>query len=171
MPQNVTSVTNTADLNFEGQQMRDIRKLAVGFLAMALMLAGAAGAQEAKQVDNPYQGEFPFTLGKTITPNVKIDGVVWRALTVSQVGHKELKSGRAIKTRIEIEVENTAEDSARVDIILLFEDDQGNGLDRLELKTFRVYGSSTRTFRQKVKIQADVLKASTKLYLFAEVMR
>ncbi|NOZ79798.1 MAG: hypothetical protein GXP48_11600 [Acidobacteria bacterium] len=151
-----------------------------GFLAFVAVFgmgawAGAAAPAEQKtppspvKASNPYQGEVVCRLGDTVSPNVNVDGVVWRSLAVQQVGHRKLVSGKAIKTRIEVVLENTRDRRAKADIVLLFEDEQGNPLDRLELNTISVSGGAMRTIRQKVKIQADVLTAMRKIYLFAEI--
>ena len=161
--------------------MKFTKVFVAGFIATILVwgmpvwaAAPAAGQQKTPpapvKVGNPYQGEIACRLGDTVNPNVNVDGVVWRSLAVQQVGHKKLVSGKAIKTRIEIVLENTRDRRAKATIVLLFEDEQGNALDRVELNPIAVSGGAMKTARQKVKIQADVLTAMRKIYLFAEVL-
>ena len=160
--------------------MKPAKIFVAGFLALAVVFgmeawAGAAAPAQQKtprnpvKASNPYQGEIACRLGDTVSPNVNIDGVVWRSLAVQEVGHKKLVSGKAIKTRIEIVLENSRDRRAKADVVLLFEDEQGNPLDRVELNTISVSGGAMRTAAQKIKIQADVLTAMRKIYLFAEV--
>jgi len=139
---------------------------------VALLLAGAIQgvAQEEKfaTAANPYQGEVPFKLGEPSKPMVEIAGIQWR--TIRLVPYTtQLESGRQIKTTVELNLENTRGERARVLIVLLFEDAAGNGLDRVELKPVTVGAGKRKVFRQKIKVQADVLSAAAKLYLFAEV--
>ncbi len=139
---------------------------------VALVLAGAiqGAAQEGAfaKVGNPYQGEVPFTLGEPSAPMVEIAGVRWSTVRLVP-STTALESGRQIKTRVEFTLENTTSRRAKVLIILLFEDASGNGLDRVELKPVSVGGGRRKLFKEKVKVQADVLSAAAKLYLFAEV--
>ncbi len=160
--------------------MKFSKVFAAGFITMILVCgmqawAGSPATGQQKtlpppaKTSNPYQGEVACRFGDTVSPNVDIDGVVWHALAVREVGHRKLVSGKAIKTRIEVVLENTRNRRAKADIILLFEDEQGNALDRIELDTISVSSGATKTARQKVKIQADVLTAMRKIYLFAEI--
>ena len=153
--------------------MKDARKLVLGFMAVVLACASVGNAQEGnyRQVDNPYQGELAYRLGAKATPMVVIDGLRWKTISVSEVGSKPLQSGRAIKTEVGAEFENTEDGSATVVVVILFEDEQGNSLDRIECKRERIGGGSTRKIRQRFKIQADVLREMARLYLFAEVRR
>jgi hypothetical protein len=47
----------------------------------------------------------------------------------------------------------------------------GNGLQRVEYPPVRVGGGDTKLFREKVKVQGDVLLATAKIYVFCEVSR
>ncbi|HHQ47675.1 MAG TPA: hypothetical protein ENK19_02165 [Acidobacteria bacterium] len=142
--------------------------VALVVLVLAGVVPGMAQEQQFTKVDNPYQGEVPFTLGKPSAPNVEIAGVRWLAVELVPATN-DLVSGRRIRTTVELTFENTMAGRAKVLVVLLFEDAEGNGLDRIELKQVSVPGGKKKVFRQKVKLQADLLKSTAKLYLFAEV--
>jgi hypothetical protein len=155
----------------EGDMSWKIRRIVVALVVLVLAGAAPGLAQEQQQftkVDNPYQGEVPFTLGEASTPNVEIAGVRWLAVRLVP-STAELISGHQIRTRVELTFENTMAGRAKVLVVLLFEDADGNGLDRIELKPVTVPGGRRKLFKQKIKLQADLLKSAAKLYLFAEV--
>ncbi|NOZ93141.1 MAG: hypothetical protein GXP47_00160 [Acidobacteria bacterium] len=137
-------------------------------LVLAGTLQGLAQNADFATVDNPYQGEVPFTLGKPSSPMVEIAGIRWSTIRLIP-STTALESGRRIRTVVEVTLENTMRSRAKVLIVLLFEDGDGNGLDRVELKPITVGGGKKKIFKQKIKVQSDVLGAAAKLYLFAEV--
>jgi len=146
-----------------------MRQLArIGGLVMVGALVGAVALAGTPQpVDNPYQGEFPFTLGEPLEPGVSIDGVVWTGLRVAPQG--KLRSGKAVKTQIELAFDNGTAGGVEILVVVLFEDEHGQNLDRVDLGSFSLAAGRNRRFRKKVKIQSDVLSAAKKVYLFCEV--
>lgn len=148
--------------------MRKPAKLGLLFVLTVLVSGWSAGAAPTP-AKSPYQGEIPFKLGQPLDPGVSIDGVVWNEVQVTPKG--KLSSGRAVKTEILLRFHNTTADHARVFVVLLFEDEHGESLDRLELKPTSLGAGKTRRVKEKVKIQSDVLTAARKLYLFCEVRR
>ncbi len=137
-------------------------------LVVAVLLAGSmAWAGAPQPVDNPYQGEFEFTPGEAIDPGVSIDGVVWTGFTASPQG--ELRPGKAVKTVLQTSFDNGSANDVRLLVVVLFEDEQGESLDRIELDPVNLAAGRSRSFRQKVKIQSDVLSSAAKVYLFCEV--
>jgi len=147
-----------------------MRRVIVVFVALVLAgaIQGMAQEEAFATADNPYQGEVPFVLGEPSTPMVQIAGVRWLSVRLV-TATAELVSGHQVKTRVELTFENTMAGRAKVLVVILFEDATGNGLDRIELKPVAVPGGRRKLFKQRVKIQADVLKSAAKLYLFAEV--
>ncbi len=141
---------------------------AIGGFVIVMVLVGAVALAGALQpVDNPYQGEFPFTLGEEVTVGVSIDGVVWNSFTANPLG--ELRPGRAVRTVLEMAFDNGNADAVRLLVVILFEDERGESLDRIELDPMTLAAGRTRRFRKKVKIQSDVLSTAAKVYLFCEV--
>lgn len=147
------------------------RKSFIGGFAVIVLLALPAGAQQPtyRQVANPFQEEYPYHVGDSLAPNVEVSGVRWTQVQVEPVSEPPFESGRAVKVRVHLAFDNVGESSARVDVVLLFEDDQGSLLHRLECKTVRVGSDEQRTLEQTYKIQGDVLTATGNLYIFAAV--
>lgn len=142
--------------------------------AAALLGTSLVAAQDDPQYtpsSNPYQAEFAYRIDGELRPAVEIDRVRWRSLKVSPKNADDVRSGDTVTTFIELDFENTGGDAATVVVVVLFEDEQGNSLDRVECEPEKVRGGEARSARQKVKLQGDVLLATAKLYLFYEVQR
>jgi hypothetical protein len=135
--------------------------LVVGLVSLSLPAADPTSAH------SPYQGEITFRLGEVLDPAVSIDGVIWKQVRVTP--RADLRSGRAVKTEIDLGFNNTSTQDVRMIVVLLFEDERGESLDRVELKPVSLAQGRERVVQDKVKIQSDVLRTARKLYLFCEV--
>jgi hypothetical protein len=146
-------------------------KSLIGGFAVVLLLALPSGAQQPtfRQVANPFQEEYAYHVGDSLAPNVEVSGVRWTLVRVEPLSEPPFESGRAVKVRVHFGFDNVGESSSKVDVVLLFEDGQGSLLHRLECKTVKVRTGEPRTYEQTYKIQADVLTATGKLYVFADV--
>ncbi len=151
--------------------MKHLWKRLVGGFALALLCAPPVAAQQPtyRKADNPFQEELPYHVGDSLAPNVEVAGVRWTQVQVEPLAEPPFESGRAVKVRVHLGFENVGESTAKVDIVLLFEDERGSLLQRLECKTVRVRSGEPRTFHQTYKIQGDVLSATARLYVFADV--
>ena len=146
--------------------MRKPAKVALLWLFPVLVAAWSPAA-DPTPAHSPYQGEIPFELGQPLDPGVSIDGVVWNEVQVAPKG--KLSSGRAVKTEVLLGFRNTSSQDVRIIVVLLFEDERGESLDRVELKPASLAAGKARRFKQRLKIQSDVLQEARKLYLFCEV--
>ena len=152
------------------------RRTRVSTTISVVVLLGASllmaqGEPQYEPSSNPYQAEFEYTIDGVLRPAAEIDGVRWRSLRVSPKKPDDVRSGVPQTTFIELDFENVRSEAATVVVVVLFEDEQGNGLDRVDCDPEKVRGEEARSFRQKAKIQGDVLLATAKLYLFCEVQR
>ncbi len=141
-------------------------KVAIMWLVMGLVSLSLPAA-DPDSAHSPYQGEMTFKLAKILDPAVSIDGVIWKQVRVRP--RADLRSGRAIKAEIDLGFENKSPQDVRIIVVLLFEDERGESLDRVELKQVFLSQDRERVFKDKVKIQSDVLSTARKLYLFCEV--
>jgi hypothetical protein len=142
-------------------------RLAVG--AAFLATAGVVAAQEYAASPNPYQGEFAYTVDSELKPLVEVEGVRWPTLRVAPKSPNDVRSGQSVAVNIAYDLENVRDQGAKVVIVVLFEDAQGNSLDRVECDPVQVASGSVKSFRQKAKLQGDVLLSTARLYLFLEV--
>jgi hypothetical protein len=149
------------------------RRLAVGMVlvAGAGLLAAQEAAQEYTPAPNPYQGEFVYTVDAELKPLVEVEGVRWQLLRVAPKSADAVRSGQAVAVNILFDLENVRDQTATGVLVVLFEDAQGNRLDRVECEPVQVPTGGARSFRQKAKVQGDVLLATEKVYLFLEVQR
>ncbi len=142
------------------------------FVVVGILAAGPAPAQESEvrytEAENPWQGEVQYTVGETINPAVEIAGIRWFGLQVTPTSGT-LPSGTEVKAVVRMGFENTTGHNVNVLVVLIFEDEHGTGLDRVELKKVRVKAGQRKVSKEKIRIQADVLRATARLYLFAEV--
>lgn len=146
--------------------MRKPAKVALLSLLWVLVAVWSPAA-DPTPAHSPYQGEIPFQLGQPLDPGVSIDGVIWSEVQVTPKG--ELRSGRAIKTEVSLGFQNTSAQDVRILVVLLFEDEHGESLDRVEIKPASLAAGKAKRFKERLKIQSDVLSDARKLYLFCEV--
>ena len=140
---------------------------------MALCLAASpAVAQDADYTAaaNPFQDDFEYEIGADLRPLVAVDGVSWTRFAVRPRSDREYDPAKEVPLLVEVDVLNNG-DSAAVLLIVLFEDENGNALDRLELDNIKVGRGRLREEIQKHKVTGSVLGATRRLYLFFEVSR
>jgi hypothetical protein len=151
-----------------------LRSWTLVVLSTAVLVIGAGdlsaqGGANYTPVENPYQAEYEFTVGSDLTPNVSIDDVRWRLLRLDVDDGDAPIAGEEIKAEVTIEVENLGERSARVNLILLLEDDRGGQLERVELKTFKASSGRFESEVQRIKIDGGTAQRLGKVYVFAEI--
>ena len=79
-------------------------------------------------------------------------------------------AAKEVPLLVEVDILNNG-DSADVLLIVLFEDENGDSLDRLELDTIKAGRGRLKEEIQKHKVTGSVLEATRQLYLFFEVSR
>lgn len=136
-------------------------------------LAGVATAQEGeyRSVDNPFQGEFDFTVNTNIQPLIEVDGVQWRRFGLHIKAGREIEAGKDVPVTVENDLLNTTDNGTKVKVIVLLEDAAGTPLDRIECNTVSVGGGRLKESVQKFKLHGAVLEATRKIYLFYEIQR
>ena len=139
-------------------------------LTMGLIPAAATAQDEGfERGKNPFQREFDYRVGEDLRPGVQIEGLTWYLVNISPKDPDDLRPGRPVTTYIRLGFENTTDQTLNAVAVLLFEDEQGNGLDRVEIEEIRVPAGDSEVIRQKEKLQSDLLTATRKLYVFCEV--
>ena len=135
-------------------------------------LAAPAMAQDADYaaVESPFQDEFDYRIGADLKPLVAVDGVRWIRFAVRSRSDREYEPAQPVPVSVEVDLFNNG-DSADVLLIVLFEDENGTSLDRLELGRIKAGRGRLKEEVQKHKITQSVLEATRKVYLFFEVTR
>ena len=141
-------------------------------LVVLVCAIGTAAAQDRdySPVASPFQEDFEYRVGAELRPRVEVDGVRWMRFSVQPRTDREYESDKAVPVTVEVDLNNTG-DGADVLVIILFEDENGAALDRLELDGIKAGRDRLREVAQKHKVTASVLENTRRVYLFFEVSR
>jgi len=104
-----------------------------GILSGVVFVIAAAVVSTAQQptfrtVDNPYQQDFPYAIGADLSLNVEIQGLRWTLMKIAPREGREIEADKENQVDVTLEFENRGTDSAKVQVVLLLEDDNGSPL-------------------------------------------
>ena len=157
--------------------MRAFHQLNRGAIVAASLFAvfcftDSAAAQNTgyTAVGNPFQEDFEYQVGTDLQPRVEVDGIRWMRFSIQPKSDREYERDKQVPVTAEVDLFNSG-DSADVLLIVLFEDENGTSLDRLELGKIKSARDRLREVVQKHKVTASVLEDTRRLYLFFEVSR
>jgi hypothetical protein len=128
-----------------------------------------AQSAEWRVVDNPFQEDIEYSVGTTHTPQVEVEGVRWRSFRIDAPDRARLEDGEDAEITIALEFENRRTKSARILVILLLEDADGNPLDRIEANQFKLTGGRLKQRTETATIPAANVEAVRRVYVFFEV--
>jgi hypothetical protein len=134
------------------------------------LVAGAVWAQETPTYapgENPFQGDYAITIGQPVVLRVDVEGLRIDDVTVTPLG--EVKSGEKVKSEVVVTGTNTAGKKADLTVVLLLEDGNGKGMERVSLDSFKVKSGKQFRERQKLPIEAATLTDAKRVYVFVEV--
>ncbi len=137
---------------------------------MSALMTLPAWGQDAPaftRTSSPFQNEYELTLGRPVQLRVDIVGVRVDTLTVTPAA--EVEAGKEIRTEFTVAGDNSASDKATVSAVLLLEDADGHGLERVTLDPFRVRGERSFDERQTIRVAGEALAAAAKIYVLLEV--
>jgi len=142
-------------------------------VTFVLGFSGAVAAQspDFTQVTSPFQDEFEYSVNTDLRPGVEVDGVRWTRFGVHTKEGKEIVADKEIPVTVEFDFVNQESSGARILVIVLFEDERGTPLDRIECNPVRASSERRKESIQKFKLAGNVLLAVRKVYLFCEVER
>lgn len=137
---------------------------AVGLLGFA----AAAGAQSSyTPVDNNYGAEFAFAPGRPIELRVEIQGVRFDSLAV--VPSAGTEGTGSVSCEVSVDGDSVAPRRSTVTVVILLEDGNSRGLDRIALEPFRVKPEKPFAERQTVEVPAPSLRAAQRAYVLLQV--
>jgi hypothetical protein len=158
-------------------RMRAFQPILRGAVAAVVLLAvfdsappAVAQDREYVPVASPYQEDFAYRIGTDLQPRVEVDGVRWIRLNIQPKHDRQYERTKPAPITVEVDLLNNG-DNADVLVIVLFEDENGASLDRLELDVIKAGQDRLREVVQKHKITASVLEDTRRLYVFFEVTR
>jgi hypothetical protein len=138
---------------------------------MVVLAAGGAFAQESggyATAENPYQGEHDFAVGRAVPLRVDVQGMRFDAITAFAL--EDVRAGAQIRCEVQATGSNAATGKGTVTMVLLLEDANGRGMDRITLDSFKVKNGKPFDVRQKVSLSGDSLTAAAKVYVFVQVV-
>ena len=141
---------------------------ALGFLSAPE--AAHAQTGQFEKVDNPFQEDLDYTINTDLMPGIEVDGVRWVRFAVRTKEGEEIVAQTPTSVTVELDLFNTA-GSAKVLVIVLFEDENGYPLGRIECGRVNSGKGRLRESAQKFKIDGATLLATRKVYLLFEVLR
>ncbi len=136
-------------------------------MAVCVSLVAAQEAPPYRSSENPYQEDLAFAVGQSVVLNVDVQGVQLDALAVTP--QVEPKTGEPTSCAVQLTGTNQTAEKVTVTTVLLLEDADGRGLERIQLGSFKV--KSGRQFAQtfEVNIAGTALLSSKRVYVFIEV--
>ena len=142
----------------------------VTFALAATLVTGIALAQGGPGYapsENPFQGDFGFTLGQPTALHVDIQGVQLDSITLTAQG--EVRAGETVKCQVQVVGASVAEKKATLTVVLLLEDAEGRNLERVMLEPFKVKPGKPFDERQKLTAKGSALAAAARVYVFVQV--
>jgi hypothetical protein len=138
------------------------------FFALAgSLIAAFSFAQGYTPGENPFQNEYDFALGKSIKLRVDVHGVRLDTLTVVALG--DVRAGEKVKCEVEVAGSNETDKKATLTAVLLFENADGKGIERITLEQFKAKTSRAFDEKQKISVAGDTLLAASKMYVFVQI--
>lgn len=139
--------------------------------ALVIWAVATASAQGdgVRVVDNPFQDDFVYRVDNDLEPMVEIAGVRWTRFGIHVKGDNDIDPSKSVPVTVELDFVNTNPNGVKVLVIILFEDANGNPIDRLECDRVSVSGDRPKESADKYKVSGAVLQATARVYLFCEV--
>lgn len=141
----------------------------VGLLIAAMATIAAAQDTGYRAVESPFQDGFDFEINTDLQPMVEVAGVRWTRFGIHVKGDGEIDPEKESPVTVELGFVNTNSENVKVLVIVLFEDNNGVTLDRLECAKFKASSDRLKESVQKYRISGAVLQATRRVYLFCEV--
>jgi hypothetical protein len=139
-------------------------------LSWWLPAAAAAQGTDYRAATSPFQQEFEYTVDSELRPMVEVDGVRWIRFAVVTREGREIVPDKPNPVQVEFDLLGGSE-NADVQLIILFEDEYGNALERLTCDPVKADRDRLREISQKHKVPGLVLQSTHKVYLYFEVTR
>jgi hypothetical protein len=139
-------------------------------MTTAAAIPSAAQSAEWRVAENPYQEDVAYRIGDTFNPGVVVEGVRWHSFTVVAPDRGPTAGGVNLSTDLTVEFENRGSKSAKVLVILLLEDADGNPLERIEVRSFKVASGRLKERTEDIVLSSTTLDETERVYLFFEVV-
>ncbi len=146
-----------------------------GAVLAAVLLAVPLAAQEADEVpqrsyiqaDSPYMVELDFSLAAPVDVFVEIAGVRLDRLRLDPQG--AVDEGTSVRCQVTATGSHTGGARPTVSIVLLLEDQDGKGLERVIMEPFRPGRGRSFDEVQRAPVPGSALLAARKIFVLVEV--
>jgi len=144
----------------------------IAVVLTAVVIASPASAQNPdwRVVENPYQEDIEYTIGATHTPRVEVENVRWHSFTIESPDPDLLRERETVDISVALEFENRGTKSAKILLILLLEDADGNPLDRIEAKQFKLASGRLKERNETANLPSEVIRSTRRVYAFFEIL-
>ena len=140
----------------------------MGAVAMVLVvLVAVMVSAQARRVENPYQGDHAFELGRPLELRVVIAGIRVDAIHIEPL--ETVASGREVQCEIRITGAHTGKRRAEVEISLLLENQRRRALDRINLAPFRIRPGREFEEAQRFRVNGAALQQAVVVFVLVEV--
>jgi hypothetical protein len=139
------------------------------FALAATLVAGLAFSQAGPAytaAENPFQGDYGFTLGQPTELRVDIQGIRLNGITLIAQGRFGQET---VKCEVAVAGASVAEKKATLTVVLLLEDANGRNLERVKLEPFKVKPGKPFDERQNVSAEGGTLAVAERVYVFVQV--
>jgi len=150
--------------------VRFLVSIATAVSAVAISPPATAQSGDWRIVENPYQEDIEYALGSEFRPGVEVEDIRWRGMTIDGPDPSLLFDGEEAEIEVTMEFENRGNASARILVILLLEDADGNPLDRIEARQFKLAAGRLKERKETVTIPVATIKGLSRIYVFFEVV-
>lgn len=142
---------------------------AMVIVCLALAVPVAAQQRGVKQVASPYQASYAYRVGETLDPGVALDGIRWDVVRVQPQEGEALTGRRQVVTEVDLRFSNPGTRKGRMLVILLFETQEGESLGRIEFSPVKIQPGRVTEEKQRFKLDAELLNATRRIYVFCEL--
>ena len=145
--------------------------IAAGITTAAMVNPVLAQNPDWRIVENPYQEDIEYSIGTTHAPMIEVDGIRWRSFSLERPDFDLVGDDETVDTKVVFEFENRRTKSVKILVILLLEDENGDPIDRITAKPFKLTGGRLKERKETAKLNVGDLKAARRVYLFFEILK
>lgn len=144
--------------------------IAAVLTAAAVTSPVPAQSPEWRKVDNPYQEDVEYAIGAVYEPGVEANNVRWHSFKIETPEEGPFAAGEQVRVEVTVEVENRADKSEKILVILLLENEDGDPLDRIGVKPFKLASGRLKERKEVVRLPAEVIGSASRVYVLFEIM-
>ncbi len=149
-----------------------MRRTRIWFAAaiMISLIWSLAVAQDFEGDETSAQNGFPYVIDETADPELEVAGVRFNLVRVAPKDMDKVRSGKEISSTVYLGFENTSELAARVRVLIVLEDADGNKLDDIGPAEIKIGAGDVKEEKLKERIAGDALLGTKSIYIDFEIL-